>query len=151
MENSVKAILQKDQIIDCINRLFICTDNRDWPKVRNCFDDQVQFDMTSLGGGSAMILTPQQITDMWDQGLRPINAIHHQAGNYRVQVQGDTAKAFCYGIASHFRPTRSGRNTRVFVGSYEFEFAQRADDWRITSFRFNCKYIDGNLELEKED
>lgn len=150
MENSANVLFLKDQVIDCINRLFIGTDNRDWQMVGNCFADRVRFDMTSLAGGSPTILTPLQITDMWDRNLRPMKAMHHQAGNYRVQIEGDTARAFCYGIASHFRPTRSGRNTRVFVGSYEFEFARQADDWRITSFRFNCKYIDGNSELEKE-
>jgi hypothetical protein len=39
----------------------------------------------------------------------------------------------------------------VFVGSYEFELENTAGKWRITSFRYNLKFIDGNRELEKPD
>ncbi|HEV7365637.1 MAG TPA: nuclear transport factor 2 family protein [Gemmatimonadales bacterium] len=86
----------------------------------------------------------------WGQGLGPIEAVHHQAGNYRVTVQGDRATAFCDAIASHYGKTRSGRNTRVFVGSYDFHLAQIGGRWRIDSFRFNLKYVDGNAELERD-
>jgi len=86
----------------------------------------------------------------WETGLKPIQAIHHQTGNYRVTVLGDQAEAFCYGTAIHYRPTRSGRNVRTFVGSYDFRLARLETKWRITSFRFNLKYVDGNLELEKD-
>jgi hypothetical protein len=35
------------------------------------------------------------------------------------------------------------------VGSYDFRLVL-LDRWRITSFRFNLKYLDGNLNLERE-
>lgn len=46
--------------------------------------------------------------------------------------------------------TYSGRNTRVFVGSYDFHLQLRDAGWRIDLFRFKVKFVDGNLELEKE-
>ena len=85
------------------------------------------------------------------QGLRTLDAVHHQAGNYRVDVGGAEASAFCYGIATHYRRTKSGRNTRTFVGSYDFRLVRQSGEWRITAFRFNLKYIDGNVELEKAE
>jgi hypothetical protein len=67
-----------------------------------------------------------------------------------VRVYGSRAAAFCYGVAWHYRPHPSGRNTRTFVGSYDFELERdEGGRWRITSFRFNLKFIDGNAELEK--
>jgi hypothetical protein len=129
--------------------LFIATDQRDWEAVRDVLADTVLLDMTSLAGGQPSRLTADQVAAGWEQGLRPIQAVHHQAGNYRVQVEGDEAMAFCYGIASHYRPTRSGRNTRIFVGSYDFHLNRTRGQWRIDSFRFNLKYRDGNLELEQ--
>ena len=150
MGDPLGILLAKDSIIDCINRLFIGTDTRDWPAVEACFAPEVHFDMTSLAGGSPGSLTPSQITEMWDQGLRPLQAVHHQAGNYRVEVEGDTAHAFCYGIASHYRTTRSGQNTRTFVGSYDFRLTKGAQ-WRITAFQFTLKYIDGNRDLESSE
>jgi hypothetical protein len=68
-----------------------------------------------------------------------------------VDVQGEQASAFCYGIASHFRRNRSGRNTRIFVGSYDFHLLRIEDRWLIDSFRFNLKYVEGNAELERSE
>src|ERR1044071_1523522 len=97
-------------IIDTINDLFIHTDDRDWAVVRECFAPEVLFDMTSVAGGEPARLTPRQITDGWDAGLKDLKAVHHQAGNYQISSHGDTAEAFCYGTAWHYLPNPSGRN-----------------------------------------
>ena len=140
---------QRD-IIETITNLFIATDERNWPRARQCFATHVLFDMTSMAGGEPATLTPQQITDAWDAGLKPIQSLHHQAGNYLVRIGGDEAEAFCYGIAYHYKPVKSGRNTRVFVGSYDFHFLRSFGVWRIDGFKFNLKFIDGNANLDKE-
>jgi hypothetical protein len=151
MSDPLLLLLEKDRIIDVINQLFIATDKRDWPAVRRCFAEAVLFDMTSLTGGTPSRLTPEQIAAGWEDGLRAIEVIHHQAGNYRVDVRGDRGTAFCYAIASHYRRTRSGRNTRTLVGSYDFHLIRLDGRWQIDSFRFNLKYVDGNANLEQEE
>jgi hypothetical protein len=140
-------MLERDAIIDTITTLFIATDERDWQAVKRVLAPQVLFDMTSAVGGKPATVSAQSIVDGWDTGLRPIKALHHQVGNFRVEVSGARASASCYGIAYHYLPNPSGRNTRVFVGSYDFALARSGDDWRITEFRFNLKFIDGNAEL----
>jgi len=147
---TLEALLDKDAIGAVLTRLFVATDERDWAAVQACFDASVVFDMTSLGAPKAVTLSPAQIADAWRDGLRPIESVHHQVGNVRIDCVGDRAKASCYGIAYHCRSTKSGRNTRVFVGTYDVELRRAAPAWRITHFRFNLKFIDGNLELEKD-
>jgi SnoaL-like protein len=151
MSDPVRHLVEKDRIIDTINQLFIATDNRDWATVRGCLADTVFLDMTSLAGGRPSSMTAEQVAAGWEQGLRSIEAVHHQAGNYRVDVEGREATAFCYGTASHYRKTRSGRNTRVFVGSYDFHLQLTEGRWQIDSFRFNFKYVEGNAELDRGD
>ncbi len=148
MDPRLKLLLEKDEVIDRISELFIATDNRDWRRVEQCFAPQVLFDMTSLAGGEAVTLSPEEISAAWKRGLEPVQAIHHQAGNFRVKVDGGEAEAFCYGIASHYLSNPSGRNTRTFVGSYEFHLTRTRDDWRVDKFKFNLKYLDGNPDLE---
>lgn len=150
MGDPIQELVEKDRVIDTINRLFIYTDQRDWAGVRSVLADSVLMDMTSLVGGEPARMTGQQAAAGWEEGLRPIEAVHHLAGNYRVQLKGNQASAFCYGTASHYRKTRSGRNTRVFVGSYDFHLQQTAGRWRIDSFRFNLKFLDGNTSLETD-
>jgi hypothetical protein len=133
-----------DAIVDVITDLFIRTDTRDWEGVKKLFAPEVAFDM-----GQPAKMTPQQIVDAWKTGLAPIEQIHHQAGNFKVNVRGDEADAFCYGIAFHYRKTTSGQNTRTFVGSYEFKLRRAGSDWKITAFKFNLKFIDGNVNLEE--
>ena len=145
---ALSELKAQNEIIAAANRLFICTDNRDWSCVRDVFAPEVLFDMTSLTGGSPGKKTPQQIADMWDQGLKPLKAIHHQAGNYQARVNGSEADLFCYGIAYHYLPNPTNQNTRVFVGSYNFHLVQGDGGWKIDRFKFNLQFIDGNKDLE---
>jgi hypothetical protein len=143
------TLAAKDQIATCIHQLFAGTDRRDWSAVRRCFADSVHFDMTSLAGGSPTNLTPGQITEAWAAGLEPIEHVHHQVGNLQISVDGGAATAFCYGIALHYRTTRSGDNVRRFVGSYDFGLQRTPRGWVIASFRFTVKFVDGNRELDR--
>jgi hypothetical protein len=144
----VDRLVATQEVIDTVNRLFILTDKRDWPGVAEVFAREVRFDMTSLGAEKPEVLTPSQITTAWDKGLKHLKAIHHQAGNYVVTFGSSGADVFCYGIASHYLPNPSGKNVRVFVGSYDLHLIKSAGRWQIDAFKFNLKYIDGNPNLE---
>ncbi len=148
MNEELDILLEKDEIAEVITRLFVRTDQRDWPGVRECFAERVLFDMTSLSGGEAAMLAPAEITAGWQRGLEPLAAVHHQMGNLLVHVRGEEADAFCYATATHWLPNPSGRNSRTFVGSYDFHLVEVAGRWRIDRFRFNLKFIDGNEDLE---
>ncbi|MCU7514131.1 MAG: nuclear transport factor 2 family protein [Ignavibacteria bacterium] len=145
MEKALADLIAKDEIIQVINLMVINTDKRNWNKVRECFAPSVLFDMT----GEAQRVSPGQITDGWETGLKELKAIHHQMGNFLIDLNGDQADVFCYGIAYHYLPNPSEKNTRVFVGSYDFHLLKLQDGWKIDSFKFNLKFIDGNKELEK--
>jgi hypothetical protein len=149
MDKALNDLVAKDRILDVVNRLFLGTDQRDWPAVQDCFAESVLFDMTSVAGGEPARMSPAQITDAWEAGLRPIESIHHQTGNHQVAIEGERANVFCYGIALHYRRSRSGRDTRTFVGSYDIGLLLRSGGWKIDRFRFNLKFLDGNLDLEK--
>lgn len=144
-----QRLLDKDQIVDTVNQLFISTDNRDWDRVKTIFASQVEFDMTLLAGGTPSTLSAQQIVDAWDNGLKALQAIHHQVGNFIVEVNGDEAKVFCYGTATHYLPNKTNRNTRTFVGSYDFLLKRVNASWKIAHFTYHSKYVDGNLKLEE--
>lgn len=148
-EATVRALIEQNRIAQVITTLFVATDARDWARVRDSFAAAVTFDMTSLAGGAPQRLSPDQIVSGWQAGLEPLEAVHHQTGNLAIACTGAEATASCYGIAYHYRRTSTGRNTRVFVGSYDFHLLLDGQ-WRIDLFRFNLKFIDGNLELEKE-
>ena len=144
----MNTLIEKDRVIEIVNRLFINTDNRDWPAVKALFAPRVHFDMTSLAGGEPSSLKPQEIVDGWDKGLKALKAIHHQAGNHIANVEESEATVFCYGVAWHYLPNKTERNTRTFVGSYDIHLVKTDEDWKIDRFKFNLKFIEGNADLE---
>jgi hypothetical protein len=141
-------LIEKERIIETVTRLFINTDNRDWPQVKGLFSSRVLFDMTSLSGGQPATMTPQDIVEGWNKGLKALRAIHHQAGNHIVSIRDNEATLFCYGIALHYLPNKTNRSTRTFVGSYDIHLIKQDEEWKIDRFKFNLKFIDGNPDLE---
>jgi hypothetical protein len=145
---SIETLIQKDPILSPVNKLIVYTDTRNWQGILNEeFTAEVLFDMTSLAGGEPAVLAAAAITAAWDEGLKPLEAVHHQTGNFDVEITGNNAVVTCYGIAYHYRQHPSGNNTRVFVGSYMFNLVQLPLGWRINTFTFIKKFIDGNVEL----
>ncbi len=142
---------EKDRVIDTVNRLFIDTDNRNWREVESLFTQNVFFDMESVSGGRPSMTTPREIVDNWDRGLKALKAVHHQAGNFLVDMMENEANVFCYGTAWHYLPNKSNRNTRTFVGSYNIHLVRKEGEWRIDRFKYNLKFIDGNLELDRSE
>ncbi|MBV7328464.1 nuclear transport factor 2 family protein [Chloroflexi bacterium TSY] len=147
-----KILVEKDAVVKTVTQLFIATDELDWDTVKAIFSDEVLFDMTSLIGGAPLTLSAQSIVDSWDEGLRPLEAVHHQVGNFVVEINPsrDEATVFNYGIASHYLPNPTGQNTRTFVGTYMFHLVKVEDAWLIDEFKFDAKYVDGNLDLEAD-
>jgi len=146
---SGEYLIQKDNILTVVNKLFVYTDTRNWKGILDeVFTNEVLFDMTSLAGGEPANMQASSITAAWDEGLKPLEAVHHQTGNFDVIIEENAAAVVnCYATAWHYRPRPSGRNTRVFVGSYILKLINLPEGWRINAFTFNKKFIDGNLEL----
>jgi hypothetical protein len=134
---------------DAVVRMFVATDERDWPQLEDCFTNPFTLDMTSMLGGSPAEMTPTQIARAWASGFEPLEHVHHQIGNLRTAVDQDRAVVKCHGIALHHRSKASGLKSRLFVGGYEIDLRASADRWRIQRLVFKLKFIDGNLELEK--
>jgi hypothetical protein len=140
-EAELEVLMARQEIVDTITRLFIGTDNKDWAAVKDVFADEVHFDMTSLAGGEPAVLTSRQIADAWEDGLKDVDRIHHQTGNYLVKVNGAQAEAFCYGIATHYR-SQEEKKVTTFVGSYDLHLVREDGGWKINMFRFNSKYVE---------
>ena len=141
-------IATKLELIEIVNKLFIYTDNQAWDKLKDeVFAAEVLTDFSSLGGQPAERLSSSEICRRWEEGFKDLDAIHHQSGNFLVEDQGSEASVYCYSIASHYKENAKKGTTRTFVGSYELGFIN-SGAWRIDTFTYNLKYMEGNLNLE---
>jgi hypothetical protein len=147
-EDPLRLLLERDAVVTTINRLFRSVDAMDWDGARVCFAPRVVLDTVSLSGGEPEDTTPEAIVEGWRESFGHLEAIHHQAGNYEVEVHGNEASASCNGIAFHYLPNESGQDTHRFVGTYDVGLQKVRGSWRIDSLRYNLKFIDGNLDPE---
>ncbi len=143
-----KHFTVRERIIEVVNRLFIHTDQMDWEKLqKEVFARTVFFDVTSLGG-AAENLSAKEICKNWEKGFFGLDAVHHLVGNYLVTLDGITAKVFCYSNAIHYKEAAEYGKTRESVGSYELHLTQMEKGWRIDAFKYNLKFMTGNLTME---
>jgi hypothetical protein len=148
-EPDLTAARDQKELSDLTSRLFMYTDERNWQgHINENFTPTVLFDTESAGGGPPRTITSQEITSIWEEGLRGIDAIHHQAGHEIITVNGNQATIYAYSVATHYRAAATRGNTRTFVGSYDLRAERTARGWRLNQFKYNLRYMDGNLTLE---
>ncbi len=138
----------KIEITELSNKLFMYVDAQQWEKVLNeVFTVEVWFDMISAGG-EAKKLSAKEICEMWRQGFLGLDAVHHQAGHYLITLNEGNADIYGYAIATHYKKAAVKGNSRMFIGSYDLKATRTGKGWRLTQFKYNLKYIDGNSSLE---
>ena len=131
-----------------VQNIFRGADECNWQQVRNAFASLVLLDYTSMNGGEPATLTPQQITDAWQQVFPGFDTTHHQLGNFDIHVSDNEATVFCYGTATHYLPNENG-NVWTVIGTYDFHLKKEEDTWKVDKMTFHFKYQDGNTNLPK--
>lgn len=146
MTGEPQLLTERERVIECVTTLFVSIDNRDWDAVRSCFTENVLFN-TALTEGKPTLVSRGQIIQDWKDALDCLDALHHQVGNFLVRFDENEVIVFCYGIAYHYLPNRSNKNTKLFVGNYDIRLVMLDGGWKITVFTFNSKFVAGNLKL----
>jgi hypothetical protein len=140
---------KQEAVIEVVNKLFIYTDAQQWNKlISEVFKETILFDMSSMGAGPAKKMSANAVCDMWKDGFKDIDHIHHQAGNYLVEFSEDgEADILCYAIALHYKKSATKGQTREFVGSYTLHASFTDQGWRLDSFKYALKFVSGNADL----
>ncbi|KAF9660223.1 nuclear transport factor 2 family protein [Tenacibaculum sp. ZH5_bin.1] len=133
---------------DIVLKLFKASDERDWSQVEDCFNIEVVLDYSSMGS-PATTLKPSEITSTWKTILPGFTYTHHQISNLTETINGETAKVFAYGTATHYLEDDKGHVWTV-VGTYNLDLKLINKQWKITKMIFNFKYQDGNLSLPQK-
>jgi hypothetical protein len=140
---------KRETLIELVNKLFVYTDARQWHLlIKDVFKENVYFDMTSMDG-PAKELPASAICDLWRQGFKGIDHVHHHAGNFIVEFYNEEveAKVFCYATAFHHKKAATKGSTREFIGSYDLHASFTDFGWRVDKFKYDLKFVTGNAEL----
>ena len=139
---------EREQIVEVVNKLFIYTDYQKWDKLLNeVFTGNILFDMSSLGQ-EIKTIPAKEVCEIWQKGFEGLDSVNHLAGNYLVTINGETADVFAYATATHYKNSAIQGKTREFRGSYDLHLTKVLQGWRIDVFKYNLKFMNGNLELK---
>ena len=139
---------EREQIVEVVNKLFIYTDYQKWDKLLNeVFTGNILFDMSSLGQ-EIKTIPAKEVCEIWQKGFEGLDSVNHLAGNYLVTINGETADVFAYATATHYKNSAIQGKTREFTGSYDLHLTKGLQGWRIDVFKYNLKFMNGNLELK---
>jgi len=139
---------EREQIVEVVNKLFIYTDYQKWDKLLNeVFTGNILFDMSSLGQ-EIKTIPAKEVCEIWQKGFEGLDSVNHLAGNYLVTINGETADVFAYATATHYKNSAIQGKTREFTGSYDLHLTKVLQGWRIDVFKYNLKFMNGNLELK---
>ena len=143
------VITDKIELTELANKLFMYCDGQQWQQLLDeVFTPVIWLDMTSAGGDKPGNMEAKAVCGMWKEGFVDLDAVHHQAGHYIITVNNDKADIFAYAVATHYKKATTKGNTRAFVGSYDLKAERTPAGWRLSQFKYNLKYIDGNASLE---
>jgi len=141
-------VADKLELTELTNKLFMYTDSRNWTGLQSeVFAAEVKFDMESMGGGTAGTTSSVAITNAWEAGLKDLDAVHHQAGHYLINIEARQASIYAYAVATHFKSSALNGKTRSFTGSYNLSALRTERGWRLDGFKYNLKFADGNIDL----
>ena len=143
------VMIDKMELTELANKLFMYTDARQWQSLQEeVFMPEILFDMQSLSGQASELKQAREVCAMWEIGFAGIDSVHHQAGHYLITVNNNDADIYAYAVATHYKKAATNGNSRAFVGSYDLKAERTVAGWRLSQFKYNLKYIDGNASLE---
>ncbi len=80
--------------------------------------------------------------------LEPADASQHLNGSHWAQINGDSAVAGCYFIATKYIADTPGGDTFVVGGKYIDQMVRTPEGWRIAHRLLEQSFLDGNPEVE---
>jgi hypothetical protein len=149
MQVKIEDDVKRDDINGRLHHLFRSVDAKNWESAKEILAEKVELDM----GEGPSSKTADEVIESWKTATADADGLHHQVGNYGIEINGREARLMFLGTATHYKKVKSGKNTRTFYGSYEVTMQQPEGDptnwaWKITKFKYTNKFMDGNLTLK---
>jgi hypothetical protein len=138
-------------IANLIGSLAVHVDGQHWSELLALFAPRISVDYTSLFGGEAQAMTPEDLIGGWRKLLPGFTRTCHVIGVPAITVSGDIAHAAASVVAWHFvkEPELARQDCWLVGGCYEIGFAKIGGTWQIASLTLARAWAEGNLDLPR--
>ncbi|PYE18485.1 SnoaL-like protein [Williamsia limnetica] len=138
---------------DALIRFAFGLDAGDKEILESAFTEDILFDVSRVGdeqSGFPAIEGRESVVGMLLMSMGPLDTMH-ALSNFRVHVDGDTARLNCYAMAQHYRPGEGPSRTttdQVMMGNkYDAVLVRDGQTWRIKRLTIVTIWSQGNPDV----
>jgi len=140
---TLEELLDRQAIIDVVQRYASGVDSRDWALFRSCFCEEIEVDLSSWNGQPASRMRAEHWVAGVKAGLTGFDATQHISSNHGVTL--DRHRAAC---TSYVRATHSLEGECCVLGGYyDNELVRTEDGWRIEQCKLTVTWTEGPQEI----
>jgi len=124
---TIETLLERAAIQSVLDLYATALDNRDWAALDNVFTADASTHYEGMGHFQGRDASVRFISGVLNQ----CGPTQHLLGNYRVEIDGDTATAKCYLAAIHAGIGDYAGQTQTVWGEYRDRLVKTPAGWRI--------------------
>lgn len=141
---TLETLLERAAIQSVLDLYATALDNRDWAALDEVFAKEASTHYEGMGhfdGRDAIVQFISQV-------LNQCGPTQHLLGNYRIEVDGDTATAKCYLAAIHAGIGDYQGQTQTVWGEYRDRLVKTPAGWRIVHHELAGIHGEGDVGIK---
>ena len=144
MTDALRALLDRMELCEVMNRYAASIDRRDWERLRTVFaDGEIEADFTSMGVKQPFRGPAGAWVELVRQTITGFDATQHFFANHSAEVDGDRAVDTRYMQARH----QLGEAHYTIGGYYTGHMIRTPAGWRIARYALTVTFRDGARRL----
>jgi hypothetical protein len=139
---AVRRLTDRQDIIELIQLRRAAEDARDWATLRSVYTTDVVLDHTEARdrrpGYGGVWNGIDEVMKLVSSGIERHLVTHHMTSDYRVEIRGDEATAFCTTISIKADPGQDGEQIVLIQQGWDIiELIRTTGGWRIRRVKPN--------------
>jgi hypothetical protein len=133
----IQLLLDREHIREAVYVYPVSIDTHDWRRFRSIFTDEIEvlLTMATNPNRTHQRVNADQFTKMVSNVIESFSMTQHFLNDYRIEVNGDDAKCFCYMYARHMPPKdKPAQAIWDLGGYYEFNLNRSGDGWKVPKY-----------------
>ncbi len=133
---AAKTETDEAAIAAVVTKLDEAVDKKDWAAARAAFTDEIEVDLSSLGGEPSKV-PADELVGNWKANLPAGKSSFHMLSAPTIAVDGDSAMFKANGYAWNKLDARLENNMWEVWGVYQHKLTRTPAGWKISSFGFH--------------
>lgn len=144
MDATTKALLDRVELNEVMNRYAASIDLRDWARLRTVFaDGEIEADFTSMGVKQVFRGSAESWVDAVRRTITGFDSTQHLFANHSVEIDGERALDIRYMQARH----QLAAEHYTIGGYYTSHMVRAPQGWRIARYALTVTFSDGDRRL----